>query len=428
MTCGPMVHAWEDPAVCPTGFGNYSGLEFTTHIGPYPGLFYFSDLSLRFVGGLVAAPFIEYCDSVPNLAFLNSTAYPVVRGVADFYASYATRDSNGTYHIPFGCAQEICGPANVDENDSTPDLALARMVLAAAVRYAAVLQRDAAKVGLWQKVLSGLASYATTTAQDGSNRTIFAEGRAMAPGQGIPWSGNARYPVDYFAPMHPAGQVGLTAPPDLLRVARDTVDAINAVNKWHPTNGLCMAWPPATRVANSSRAAALLDHFEAALSATLQRNLYPSLGGGGIEQVGGTLAVNELMLQSFEGFLRFFPAWPPGERGGFRSLRALGGVLVDADVDAGGTVANVVLQATVAANVTLLAPASFGAGAPLLRCGAGKAAAAPGGGSAAAPGASFSPCGTAPGESGGTLYCAPLAAGQRCEVLPASGSNDVDEP
>lgn len=26
MTCGPMVKAWEDPALCPAGFGNYSGL------------------------------------------------------------------------------------------------------------------------------------------------------------------------------------------------------------------------------------------------------------------------------------------------------------------------------------------------------------------------------------------------------------------
>lgn len=404
-----MEQAWEDPAVCPDGFGNYRGLEFTSHIGPYPGLFYFSDLSLRFVGGLVAAPFIDYCDSVPDLDFLNRTAYPVVRGVAEFYASYVTQDDNGTYHVPFACAQEICGPANIDEYDTTPDLALSRMVLKAAVRYAGMLQRDATQAAEWQKVASGLALYADTTAQDGTNRTVFAEARAMNPAQRIPWSGNARYPIDYFAPMHPAGELGLSADPALLEVARSTVDAINAVNGWRPTNGLCMAWPPATRVANASRARALLDGFESALSETLQRNLYPNLDGGGIEQVGGTLAVNELMLQSFEGFIRIFAAWPPGEKGGFRSLRAAGGLLVDGDIDGAGVVTGIYLRATVDAQVTLLPPPGLNTtAAPRLACDKGRAAA-------------FTACGTAPGEGGGTLYCAKLSAGEHCEVMPSAG-------
>jgi hypothetical protein len=38
-------------------------------------------------------------------------------------------------------------------------------------------------------------------------------------------------------------------------------------------------------------------------------------------------AVNSLLLSSHEGFLRFFPAWPLGERASFRGLRASGDII-----------------------------------------------------------------------------------------------------
>lgn len=401
MTCGPMVQAYEDPSVCPDGFGGYQGFEMTTHLGPYPGLFYYSDLSVRFVGGLVAAPFIEYADSVPDLAYLNSTAYPVVAGVADFYASYVQADANGTLHVPFACAQEICGPSGVKEFDPVADLALGRMALRAAARYAGVLGRDAQRAAKWNATLARLADYPTTVAGDGSGRTVFAEARPITPGEAIPWSGNARYPIVYFAPMHPAGELGLTAPAPLLQVARDTVAAIDAVNGYRPTNGLCLAWPSATRVSNTTMAGALLDSFEQALAATLQTNWYPDLAGGGVEQAGGTLAVNELMLQSHEGFLRLFPAFPKGEAGSFTQLRARWGLLVDAAVSAAGEVSGVQFTATVTPGepVRVLWP---GPTAPRATCKGG----------AAQPVA----CGTAGGEGGGTVYCLPMAAGDVCRL------------
>lgn len=363
---------------------------------------YFSDLSVRFIGGLNAALFIDYSDSVPDATFLNASTYPVVRGVADFYVSYMKPDANGTLHVPFACAQEICGPSNVDEYDPVPDLALARMVLRAVLRYSLVLNRDAHARPAWTAALEHIAAYPTTTAGDGSGRTVFAEARAMQPNETIPWSDNARYPIDYFAPMHPAGELGLGSDPTLLAVARNTIDSINSVNGWHPTNGLCMAWPSATRVANASTAGALLDNFEAALHKTQQTNLYPNLGGGGIEQVGGTLAINELMLQSFEGFLRFFPAWPLGESGSFAGLRARGGVIVAGQVSATGTVSNVQLSAATAVNVTLLSP--FTGSTPPRTAGSGVPQPVE--------------CGQVSGEGGGALFCVAMPAGTSCDVLP----------
>ena len=81
-------------------------------------------------------------------------------------------------------------------------------------------------------------------------------------------------------------------------------------------------------------------------------------------------AINELLLQSFESvdetsmltfspppagtFLRFFPGWPIGERASFKSLRAIGGFLVDGSVDVHGVVSGVSVLSTVGGSCTFL--------------------------------------------------------------------------
>ena len=130
------------------------------------------------------------------------------------------------------------------------------------------------------------------------------------------------------------------------------------------------AWPPATRVAGSARAAGVLDAFEAALLATMNENFYPDVGGGGVEQFGATEAVNSALLQSQEGFIRLFAMWPPDEVASFSSLRARGGFLVSAAFAGGAVVAPVSVLAAggpgvpaAARNCSVLDPFSP-AGAP----------------------------------------------------------------
>jgi hypothetical protein len=112
----------------------------------------------------------------------------------------------------------------------------------------------------------------------------------------------------------------------------------------------------------------LLDTFESALRATMQPNFWPSMGGGGLEQVGATQAINELLLQSYEAvdktssfapsaagtFLRFFPGWPLGERASFKSLRAIGGFLVAGSIDPRGVVRGVSVLSEVGGNCTFM--------------------------------------------------------------------------
>ena len=181
---------------------------------------------------------------------------------------------------------------------------------------------------------------------------------------------NYNWPIANFAPMHPTGMVGLSSDARTKTLARNTVWLVNNHSSWHGVNGICLSWPPAARMMDKHDPypfppTTLLDTFEDALRATMQPNFWPMLGGGGLEQVGATQAINELLLQSFETvdadgsfesgtFLRFFAGWPIGEAASFRSLRAIGGFLVDGSVDAQGVVSGVSVLSTVGGACTFL--------------------------------------------------------------------------
>ena len=121
--------------------------------------------------------------------------------------------------------------------------------------------------------------------------------------------------------------------------------ALLQVNKYKPVNGLAMAWGPASRIAGPARAAMILDSWEEALAATMHSNFYPELFGGGVEQFGATDAINSALLQSQEGFLRFFAMWPSAENASFTTLRARGAFLVSASFTSGAAVAPILIVA-----------------------------------------------------------------------------------
>lgn len=357
MGCGPMTEAYDNPALCPPETpGFFAGIELVTHLGPYPGLCFYTDLSLRMNGLISALPYIVYYESTLDAAFLADKAFPFLKANADFFVSYVTPNaSTGGARVDIlnSCANEICGQGIPVENNPHHDLAMLRAVLQALLRWAPALPRPAlaaeaaALVPTWAALLAALAPY-PVGADPVSGNAVFLEADGTAA---IFGSQATSYPITYTASMHPAEVTSLSSPADEQAVAWNTIEALVKQNQWHPGNGLCMAWPPATRVAGAARAAGVLDGWGAALLATMHSNFWPDLGGGGIEQAGATEAINSALLQSQEGFLRFFPMWPPGENASFATLRARGGFLVSASFVGG---------AGVAAPVSVLASSSGG--------------------------------------------------------------------
>ena len=92
------------------------------------------------------------------------------------------------------------------------------------------------------------------------------------------------------------------------------------------------------------------------------------MGGGGLEQAGAAVAVDELLLQSHEGFLVLFPAWERGDSAAsFTTLRARGAFLVSAAIDASGEVLpGVEIRSEAGAVCSIVAPWPLAAGSRLL--------------------------------------------------------------
>ncbi len=358
MACGYMDQAYENPHICSnTTKGGFSGIELTTHIGPFPGLFYFADLSLRVVAAMSAKPFVDYVEYSGDMDYLNSTAYPFVASVCDFFVSYATPNATtGRSDILNSCAQEICGGGPEIEYNVHHDIAYLATSLRAAIKWSAALGgRDPEKVAAWTHLLSTLPDLPTGTY---ANQTVWTESEGT---ESFFPSNGAAYSIVYTAALHPAESITLSSDPALLDVGWSTVEALGKVNAYRPLNGLAMMWSPASRVAGQARAAEVLDAWEAAFAARAYPNFYPDLGGGGIEQFGAADAINAALMQggpaiAGEGFIRLFPVWPASENASFTGLRAAGAFLVSAEWSAagagGGGGGGVVSPFTIAADGT----------------------------------------------------------------------------
>jgi hypothetical protein len=178
--------------------------------------------------------------------------------------------------------------------------------------------------------------------------------------------------------MWPTDEIGATQTTDLalLGRAKQTVYALNnyQAKPWANNNGFCLSWPPAVRVSGRDDAETLVTAFAKAINSTTGINGCVHNNGGMLENIGATVAINDLLFQSHGGRMRFFPAWDAKALGAasFSTLRAYGAFLVSAAVDAAGTVSPVSLASEVGGAVVFESPWSETA-APKVIDGSGAA-------------------------------------------------------
>lgn len=421
MQCGVSPTGWAGPlGQCPSGLGNYSGINFPGHFGPYPDMFFPTDMGIRSVAAFAWTPLMQYYEGTHDYEFLKTAAYPYLRGIVDFYSSYFTPTRNDSYfHVAYSCGDEIChyegqeGPSGY-ALDSHEDLGFARMAFGKALEYSGRLGVDVPLRDAWKDILERLAPYPTTTvpalgpgpgcdawgcscqgmsdtygtnagvgfgcapstaktwwvahhcdtksakypchdppapcgapgcsANASNTLTVFAQSISMDTNQPLPGLSYVGYPIVYDAAIHPAEVITRLSNRTLLAIARNTVWAEGLQSGFNPVNGFVLSWIPIARIVAKSNASALLDNFTAAVAASTAKSWYHDHPGGGYEDVGATEAINSLLLQSIGGALHFFPGWPVGEAASFTQLRAYGAFVVDASVDAEGTVGNITVR------------------------------------------------------------------------------------
>jgi hypothetical protein len=302
------------------------GVHYPGHIGPW-GLEVSSvgDMGQRMMASFAAIHFVNYYYYTQDLAWVNSTGYPFLKQVGAFWECYLKKITVGNsyqYNDENDCVNELCSASNGAIMTNPPvSLALVRFLFQGLIQISQDLNTDSNLQAVWKDIYSHMAPYPTA---QGPNGTIFVTGVGQNPS---PRGGN---PFEVF-PIIPGDDAGLLSDPKLLQIGRNTVEYLQS---WNDGNGFPQFYPAAVRV--NSNPSEFLQQFSGYISKNMFNNLYVVEPGGGLETAGSSIVINEMMLQSYQGamlffpFVKTFPNLKSTDAFVFENLRAVGAFIVSA--------------------------------------------------------------------------------------------------
>jgi hypothetical protein len=280
----------------------------------------------------------------PNRAYLEKTAYPVLKEMAIFYAAFLDQCKKAK-------GKAIYGPSYSPEHrdygvdDTACDIAFTRLTLKAAIESAKILGGDDDLAAQWEKALALVPDYPVVP---NSKPPIISDVRG---GNKIEF--NVVVPA---LPVFPAGEVNWWSPEEEKQIFAQTVETAS----WTGYNS--------SMILAGARARLSMPGTFEWIKKTFQERQMPSgyllLMGGGYgrdtrgnysEQVAATGIVSEMLMQGVGGIIRVFPAWPAEHDGKFANLSAERGFLVGAE-QAGGVVTRIDVESTVGGTLRLLSP------------------------------------------------------------------------
>ena len=290
------------------------------------------------MGAWVAQSFYLHWRYTRDSAFLEQRAWPFTSEIGEGLLALLRPDSAGMLKLPLSTSPEINdnGPSSWLAPNSNFDLALLRW-LAGALAEMATARGDAGAAQRWSGVLAHLEAFD----RDSAGALTFA--------RGLPYAVSHRH-FSHAMAIHPLALLDVEGADSA--TVRATLDGI-AVQGTAWWVGYSFAWN-AAMLARAGRADEALRQLEIFCRAFLLRNGFHANGDqtrSGYSRfdyrpvtLEGNLlamhAVQEMLLQSWGGTVRIFPAvsarWPDVA---FRDLRAEGGFTVSAQRRGGCTVA-----------------------------------------------------------------------------------------
>jgi len=298
------------------------GILVPGHIGPWGierPFDYDPFMGEKHVGSFLAQDMLMRFYSTYDTAYAQRV-YPFLREVGNFWQDYL-KVENGQYVVHDDCIGEVgpwkayahwdtCGEGTRNTMD---ELTFLRSTFQGLIDISTELAVDAERRPEWQHILDHLSPYPTTE-RDG--KTVF---RAAENSSGT------RSPSTRF--VWPTGQIGLSSDPKLLQIARDSV--FPRGYSMHP-----MAPPALARLGFDPHA--LLEGMHKHIESAGYPNGYIFFAGGGVETASAIPgAINEMLLQSYQGVLHVFPDWPKDSDARFGQLRAYGAFLVSSEIAQG---------------------------------------------------------------------------------------------
>ncbi len=250
-----------------------------------------------------------------DLYWLRATGYPVIRDCALFYTDFLKKGDDGLYHaFPSNQGEDGFSGNPKDFTDRAQIMQFMRYCLRSAIKAAEVLNVDADLRAAWQDRLDHAAG------DDGSplpkltgrekecwelNPPEFGFGRPYRPQpaahDGKPWPAVGDGAYTWYFGQYPWGVMGRLRGGEFI-ADRDMPAFRELVDRWRHPNGLIWGMS----VANYGH------------------------DGAWTESLGVCAPLQEMMLQSWDGSIRIFPAWPSKLGASFRTLRAEGAFVVSA--------------------------------------------------------------------------------------------------
>lgn len=272
---------------------------------------------MAYMTGWVAPHFWWRYRYMMDQDWLREVGYPAMRDCALFYTDFLKKGSDGLYHaFPSNQGEDGFTGNPKDYTDRTQVIRHIRYCLRVTLAAAEVLKADPDLITTWREILDHLAPEEGDIERH--RDTYRTESDEWFPPEFMSHEGDRRLqplPPDkpgFFADpkssywlwycgkipwiwmMHLRNKVFL---PD-----RDLSDLRRFITRWRHPNGILWAMAIA--------------HY--------------GHGGAWTETLGIIAPLQEMMLQSWEGMIRVFPAWPKNLDADFEQLRAEGAFLVSA--------------------------------------------------------------------------------------------------
>ncbi len=259
-------------------------------------------------------------------------AMPYLLEVADFWEDYL-KFEDGRYVIYNDSVQENCyfareiydwaSKGEVDHSDDfnpIPTLGLLRVVFRGLLDISEYLGVEEDRREKWFHILTHLSDFPT---YEREGKTVF-----RYTERGLDWYKSNSLPIQH---IFPCGSIGLSSGEKLLQIARDT---ITVLDRWCDFNAFPTFFTAAVRVGYHPDT--ILKNLKEQFRTHAFPNLFIYYGGGGIECCSAVPScINEMLFQSHEGILRFFPVWERQKDAAFARLRGYGAFVVSAELKKG---------------------------------------------------------------------------------------------
>ena len=260
--------------------------------------------------------------------------YPFLREIADFWEDYL-KFENGRY-VSYNDNVGEVGPwegkdwkKNYGDINPVGSMGYLRIFFKGIIEISNDLKVDADRQAKWKNILENLSPIPTIEVA-GSIRIHGSEGGNGSGGRMIGAS-----PGTMWSLLYPLPAFDRNIDTTLIRILRNEANLWDEKHWDHAhSGGFEIIFSSAARLGMNP--VFILEKLSSRLKNGSYPNLWVPSGGGGVETLNAVpAAINEMLLQSYEGIIRVFPNWVKEKDASYSTLRAIGAFLISSSLKRG---------------------------------------------------------------------------------------------